>query len=113
MTEADIINSYWVGLHRTNKPAPHLHNFYRELFGQKWHKANHVGIYSLVKKYDKEIVFRAICDLLDWEGFTPTTNVIPAIRHLADKRYKHKELSENQPDIVDLSEFIKGLANVR
>ena len=113
MTEEQIINGYWIGLHRTKNPAKHLHTFYRELFGQPFHRANLMGMYKLVKDYGEDIVFKSICDLLDWSGFIPTRNVIPALVHIAKRRYTHKQASESQPEMVDLTSYMRDLANVR
>ncbi len=113
MTEAQVIESYWIGLHRTKNPAKHLHNLYRELFGQPFYKANLMGLYKLVKEYEEDLIFKSICDLLDWQGFAPTKNIIPALRHVVMRRHQHNQKAENQPEMVDLTDYMKGLANVR
>jgi hypothetical protein len=113
MDEAQVIKSYWIGLHRTKNQGKHLHNFYRELFGQPFYKANLTGMYRLVKDFDAEIVFKSITDLLEWQGFVPTRNIIPALRHVVQRRYEHNQVAENQPEMVDLTDYMKGLANVR
>jgi hypothetical protein len=113
MTEQEIIEGYWVGLQRTKNQGKHLHNFYRDLFGQPFYKANLQGMYKLVKAFDAEIVFKSICDLLDWQGFVPTRNIIPALRHIVIRRNANNQMADNQPEMVDLTEYMKGLANVR
>ena len=113
MTEAQVIESYWIGLQRTKNPAKHLHNFYRELFGQPFYKANLTGMYKAVKGYSAETIFKAITDLLDWSGFVPTRNVIPIIVYTAKRRQQHNQMADNQPEMEDLTSYMKGLANVR
>lgn len=113
MTQEQIIQSYWIGLQRTKNPAKHLHNFYRDLFGQPFYKANLTGMYKVVKEFGAEVVFNSICDLCDWNGFTPTRNIIPIIYKISERRYIHKQASENQPDMVDLSDFMRELAHVK
>jgi len=113
MTERDVIDSYWIGLQRTKNPAKHLHNLYRELFGQPFHKANLVGMYKVVKDYGAETVFKSICDLLEWSGFVPTRNVIPILIYTAKRRHQTNQMVENQPEMEDLTSYMKGLANVR
>lgn len=113
MDEAEIIEIYWVGLQHTKNPAKHLHNFYRELFGQPFYRANLVKMYKVVRDYGAETVFKAILDLLDWSDFVPTSNVIPIIAYTSKRRYDHNQMAENQLEMVDLTEYMKGLANVR
>ena len=113
MTEEQIMSGYWIGLHRTKNPAKHLHNFYRELFGQPFHKANLTGMYRVVKDYGAETIFKSICDLLDWKGFVPTKNIIPILVYTAKRRHEHHQMAENQPEMVDLTTYMQGLANVR
>jgi hypothetical protein len=113
MTEEQVIQSYHVGLQRTKNPAKHLHNMYRDLFGQPFHKANLMGMYKTVKEFGAEITFNAICDLYDWADFVPTRNVTPILYTVAKRRFTHKEQSENQPDVVDLTDYLKELASVR
>jgi hypothetical protein len=113
MVEEEIIQSYHVGLQRTKNPAKHLHNMYRDLFGQPFHKANLLGMYKVVKEFGAEIVFHAICDLNDWSDFVPTRNVTPLLYTVSKRRFMHKEQSENQPETVNLTSYLKELASVR
>lgn len=113
MTEQDVIASYWIGLQRTKNPAKHIHNLYRELFGQPFYKANLVGMYKVVKDFGAETVFKSVCDLLEWNGFVPTKNIIPILIYTAKRRHQTNQMTENQPEMEDLTSYMKGLANVR
>ena len=113
MNDEQIMGCYWVGLARTKDKAKHLHNLYRDLFGQPFHKSNHVGMFGMVKAYVAELVFKDICDLLDWKGFVPTRNIIPALRHVVMRRHEHNQMADFLPEMVDLTDYMKGLANVR
>lgn len=113
MTEEQIIDSYWIGLHRTKNKGKHLHNLYRELFGQPFYKANLIGIYKAVKIYGAETVFKAIIDLMEWRGFVPTRNCTGVFIHVAKRRHEHNQMADNQPEMVDLTNYMKELANVR
>ncbi len=113
MTENQVIESYWIGLQRTKKQGIHLDHLYRDLFGQKYYTSNRQAIYSALRKYGCEITFKAICDLLDWKDFVPTRNITAELHYVCKRRHKANEIADNQPEMEDLTEYMKGLANVR
>ncbi len=113
MTEQEIIESYWIGLQRTKSKGKHLYNFYRKLFGQPYSRASLLSVIGIEGRYGSTNTFKSICDLLEWDKFVPTRNVAGVLDYVTKRRFEHNQMAENQPEMEDLTEYMKGLANVR